>query len=56
MRRSKHGIEAVDTSGVDVVIKALKDLVIFQLFSSSTGQAEVPGDLAVPRPKSAGDL
>lgn len=26
MRRSKHGIEAVDTSGVDVVIKALKDL------------------------------
>lgn len=28
----KYGVEQVDTSGVDVVIKALKDLVMFISF------------------------
>ena len=27
VRSSRHGVEPVDTSGVDVVVKALKDLV-----------------------------
>lgn len=27
VRTSRYGVEPVDTSGVDVVIKALKDLV-----------------------------
>lgn len=29
VKASRHGVEPVDTSGVDVVAKALKDLVIY---------------------------
>ena len=32
---SKHSVEPVDTSGLDIVIKALKDLVNFKVFSNN---------------------
>lgn len=34
VKTSKQSVEPVDTSGLDIVIKALKDLVNFKVFSN----------------------